>query len=140
MDISGFPSLGIPLNLAEPAYLDHVSSIFCFSLRVCEWNWHLCICPLQLLNYSLYWSSGTIQPLFYLYQVKQVILESGSVSNQGTKESSYSLYNLPHRGEYILSPDPSTLSDHLITTILYVSSSGSWLLIISPSGAESSIR
>ena len=41
-----------------------------------------------------------------------------------------------HRGEYILSPDPSTFSDHLITTIVVVPPYGAWLLIIDPSGAE----
>ena len=59
----------------------------------------------------------------------------GSVPDQGTKESSSSLYNPLHRGESILSPDPSTLSDYLTTTIVDVSHSGAWLLILAPSGA-----
>ena len=139
MGIAGFPYLGIPLNLAEPAYLEHVSSVFLFSLMICERNLPLCIGPLQFLNYSSYWSPGTIQSLFYLDQVKQPILASGSVTDQGTKEWSSYLYNRPHRGEYILYPDPSTLSDHLITTIVDLSTSGAWLLIIVPSGAKSSI-
>ena len=140
MGIAGFPYLGMPLNLAEPAYLEQVSSVFLFYFRVCERNWPLCIGPLQFLNSSLYWSPGTIQSLFYLEQVKQFILASGSVTDQGTKELSSSLYNPPHRGEYILCPELSTFSDHLIITMVDVHPYGAWLLIISPSGAESSIR
>ena len=34
MGIAGFPSLGMPLDLAELTYLEHVSSVFRFSLRV----------------------------------------------------------------------------------------------------------
>ena len=140
MGIAGFPSLGMPLNLAEPAYLEHVFSVFHFSLRFCEQNWPLCIGPLQFLNYSSYWSSGTFQSLFSFDQVKQFILASGSVPDQGTKDLSSSLYNTPHRGESISSQDPSTLYDHLATTIADVSPSGAWLLILAPSGAESSVR
>ena len=128
------------LNLAEPAYLEHVSSVFLFSLRFCERNRPICIDPLQFLNSWSYWSSGTIQSLFTLDQVKQFILASVSFPDQGTRESSSSLYNPPHRGESILSPDPFTLSDYLTNTIVYISPSGAWLLIIAPSGAESSIR
>ena len=140
MGIAGFLSLGMPLNLAEPAYLEHVSSVFIFSCRVCEWNWPVCIGPLQFLNSSLYWSSGTIQSLFSFYQMKEFILSSGSIPDQGTNESSSSLYNSSHRGEYILSPDPSNFSDHLITTVVDVTTSGDWLLIIAPYGDESSVR
>ena len=139
MGIAGFPSLGMPLNLAEPAYLEHVSSVFIFSLRVCERNLPLCICPLQFLDSSSYWSYGTIQLFFTLDQVKQFILASGFVPDQGTKEYFFSLYNQSHGGESILSLDPSNLSDHLTTTIVDVSPSGAWLLILAPSGAESSI-
>ena len=138
MGIAGFPSLGMPLNLAEPAYLEHVSSVFRFSLRVCERNWPLCIGPFQFLNYLLYCSPETIQSFSSLDQVKQFILASGSVPDQGTIPF-YSLYNPPHRGESISSPDPSTLSDHLTTTIVDVSPSGAWLLILAPSEAESSV-
>ena len=46
----------------------------------------------------------------------------------------------PHRGESILSPYPSTLSDHLTTNIVDVSPSGAWLLIIAPYGAGYSIH
>ena len=140
MGIAGFPSLGMPLNLEEPAHLEHVSFVFIFSLRVCERNWPLFIGPLQLLKSSLYWFSGTIQSLSSLDQVKQFILASGSVPDQVAKESSSSLYNPPYRGEYILSPDPSNLSHHLTTAIVDVPTSGAWLLIIAPSGAASSIR
>ena len=68
--------------------------------------------PLQFLNSSSYCTYGTNQSSFTLDQVKQFILESGSVPDQGTKESSSSLYNPPHRGKSISSPNPSTLSDH----------------------------
>ena len=73
-------------------------------------------------------------------QFNQFILAYGSVPDQGTKELYSSLYNPPHRGESILSQDPSTLFDHLTTNMVYVTPSGSWLLIIAPYGAESSIR
>ena len=72
--------------------------------------------------------------------MKQSILASGCIPDQGTKESSFSLYNLPQRGKSILSPDPSTLSDHLTTTMVDVPPYGAWLLIIAPSGDESYIR
>ena len=51
MGIAGFPSIGMPLNLADNEYLEHVSSVFCLSLRVCELNEPLCIGPLQFLNH-----------------------------------------------------------------------------------------
>ena len=38
MGAAGFPSLEIPLNLAEPEYLEHVSYVFLFSFRVCYHN------------------------------------------------------------------------------------------------------
>ena len=56
-----------------------------------------------------------------------------------TSHSASSLNNPPHKGEYLSFPDPSTLSDHLTTTIVDVSPSGAWLIIIAPSGAEYSI-
>ena len=140
MGISGFPFLGITLNLEDPAYSEHISSVYLFSSRVCERNWSLCIVSLQFLNYSLYWSPGTIQWLSSLDQVKQFILAYRSVPGQGTKELSYSLYNFPHRGESIFSKDPSTFSDHLTTTMVDSPPSWAWLLIITPYGAKSSIR
>ena len=139
MVISGFNSLGMPLNLTGPAYLEHVSSVFLFSFRVCEGNWPLCIGPFQFLNSSLYWSPGTIQSLFSLEQVEQLILSYGYVPDQGTKELSSSLYNPPHRVEYIFPPEPSTFSDQLITRILDVSPYGAWLVIIAHYGIESFI-
>ena len=93
----------------------------------------------KFLNSSSYWSSGTIQSLFSLDQMKQFILASGSVPDQGTNESSSSLYNPPHRGESISSPDPYTLSEHLTNTIVDVSPSGARLLILPPSGAKLSV-
>ena len=140
MGFSGFPYLGMPLNLAEPVYSEHVSSVFLFSFRVCDHNRLLCIYPLQLLNSSLYWSHGTIQSLISFHQVKQFILASGYVTDQGTKESSSSLYNTPHRGEYILYPDPYNFSDYLINNMVDFPSSGAWLVTIDTSRAESYIR
>ena len=93
----------------------------------------------QLLNSSLYWSSGTIQSFSSLDQVKQFILAYGSVTDQKTKELSSSLYNPSHRGGFILSPYPSTFSDHLTTTMVNIPPSGAWLLIIAPFGAKYSI-
>ena len=61
MGIDGFLYLGIPLNLTEPAYLEHVSSVFLISLRFCWRNWTLLIGPFQLLNSSLYWSPRTTE-------------------------------------------------------------------------------
>ena len=136
MSIAGFPYLVILLNLEDPEYLVHVSSVFIFSLRVCDRNWPLCICPLQLLNSSLYWYSGTIQLFSSLDQVKQFILTYGSVPDQVTKEFSSSLYNPPQRDESIFYTDTSTFSDHLITTIADVPSSRSWLLFTAPSESE----
>ena len=140
MGIASFTSLGLPLNLAELAYLEHFSFLIIFSVRVYERKCPLCVGTVQFLISSLYWSLWTIQALSSLDQVKQFILASGSVPDQGTKESPYSLYNPPHRGESILSPYPFTFSDHSTTAMLDVSPSGAWLFIIDPSGAESSIR
>ena len=140
MDISGFPSLGMPLDLTEPAYVEHVLYILLLFFTVCEWNWPLCIVTLHLLNSSLYWPPGNTQSYFSLDQVEQFILEPGSVPDQGAKESSFPLYNPPHRGEYILSPDPSIFSENLITTMVDVYPSRDVLLIIAPSGAKASIR
>ena len=84
MGIACFTSLGMPLNLVEISYLDHVSSIFIFSLNVYDYNWTLCIGPHQFLNSSLYWYPGTIQLSPYLDQVKQFILAYGSIPDQGT--------------------------------------------------------
>ena len=139
MGIDGFHSLEMPLKLAEPAYLYHVSSVFLLSLRFCERNLILCIGPIQFLNSSLYWPSGTIQALSSLEQVNPFILASGSIPDQGNNEFSSSLYNPLHRGESMLSLDPYTLSDHLTTTMVDIHPYGAWLLVIAPSGAEFSI-
>ena len=125
MGISGFTYLGITLNLVEPAYLVHVSSVFLFSLRVCEKNWPLWIGPFRFLNSSLYLSYGTIQSLSSFDQVIKFIFASVYVPNQGTKESSSYLYNPPHKGASIFSPNPSTVYDHFTTTMVDISPSGS---------------
>ena len=137
MGIAGFTSLGIPLNLTGPEYLEHVSSVFIISLRFCWRNLPLLIGPFQFFNYSSYWSSETIQ--CSLDQVKQFILAYGYIPDQGTNESPYSFFNSPHRGASIFSPYPSTLSDHLTTTMIDVPPSGYWWFIIAPSKSKSSI-
>ena len=113
MSITGFTSLGITLNVTEPSYLVNVSSVFIFSLRLCKWNWTLWIGTLQLLNYSLYWSPGTIQPLYFLDQAKQFILEYGSISDQVTIDPWSYLYNSPHSGPYFLASDNFTMTINL---------------------------
>ena len=140
MSIAGFPSLGTPLNLADPDYLEHVSSIFLLYLKFCELNWLLCLGPLRFFNSPLYWSPGTIQSLFSLDQVKRFILVYGSIPGQKNNVLFSSLYHPPYSGESILSPDPSNFSDRLTTNMVDVSHSGPMLLIIAPSGAKSSIR
>ena len=110
-----------------------------FYLRVCRHIWQFFIGNLQFLNSLLYWYTGTIQSLSSLDQVKQFILECGSDPEQVTNVSSSSLHNLPHRGPSIFSPDPPTLYNHFTATMVDVTTSGAWLLIISPSGSESSI-
>ena len=124
MDISGFPYLGMPLNLSEPEYLEHVSSVFRFSLRVCKQNLPLCIGPLQFLNSSSYWSSGTIQSLLSLDQVKQFILTSGSVPDQGIIYSLSSLYNPPHCGPSTLTLGYFIAYDRFIITMIDIAPSG----------------
>ena len=52
--------------------------------------------------------------------MEQLILVSGSVTDQGTKESSSYLYNTPQMSESIFYPEPSTLSEHLTTTMVDV--------------------
>ena len=140
--LDGYCWISFPRNfikLAETSYLDHFSSVFLFPLRVYKRNWPLWIGCCQFLNTSFYWSPDTIESLSSLEQVKQLLLAPGSDPDQETKESSSSLYNPLHRGEYILSPYPSTLSDHFTTTMVDVPASGAWLLIIAPYLAKSSI-
>ena len=139
MGISGFTSIGILLNLIETEYLDNISSIFLFYLRLFWRNWPLLIGPRQLLNSSLYWSSRTIQSLYSLDQVKEFILAYGSVPDQGIIDPWSSLNNPPHSGTSTLTLVPFIASDHYIITMVDIASSGAWLLIIAPSGAEYSI-
>ena len=63
----------------------------------------------------------------------------GSIPDQGTKELSSSLYNPLHKGLSILSTNPYTSSDHITNTMVDIYTSGDWLIIISPFGAEPSI-
>ena len=141
MGISGFPYLVIPLNFTEPAYLENVYSILLFYLRIYKWNWPLWIFHRQSLKYLLHWSPGAIQLLSYLDQVKQIIFSHGYVPYQGPIDLSYCLYNPTHKGAYILSPGPSSFSDHFTTTMVFVdiAPSGAWLLIVASSVSEPSI-
>ena len=77
--------------------------------------------------------------IIFLDQVKQFILASGSIPDQGTKYQSSSLYNTPHNGAYILSSKFYILSHNFITNIVNIYLSGSRLLMFAPSGAEPSI-
>ena len=139
MGIDGFPSLRIPLNLTDTAYLEHVSSVFLISLRFCWRNWPLLIGSFQLLNYSLYWYPKTIQSFPFIDQVKEFILAYGSVPDQGIINPWSSLYNPSHSGPYTLTIGPFIASEHFITTVADISPYGSWFLILYPSGAEYSI-
>ena len=49
------------------------------------------------------------------------------------------LYNTPHSGPPTLTIDLFTVSDHFITAMVDIAPYGTWLLFISPSGAESYI-
>ena len=135
----GFTYLWIPLNFADPAYLVHASSVFIFSLMVCEHNWPLWIGPHQLLNYSLYWFPRVIQYLSSIEQVKQFILSYGSVTCQGTIDLSSYLYNPSYIGSCILYLVPSTLYDHFTTPMIDIAPYGVWILIVATSGSKPSI-
>ena len=50
------------------------------------------------------------------------------------------MYITPHSGPSILTLVPFIASDHFITTMVDISTYGAWLIIIAPSGAESSIH
>ena len=136
MGIAGFYSLGIPLNLTEPAYLEHVSSVFLFSLIFFWRNLPLLKGPRQLFKSSLYWYPSTIQSFSSLDQVKEFILAYGSVTDQLIINPWSSLYNPPHSVPYTLTLGLFIASDHFITTMVNISTSGSWLLILAPSGSE----
>ena len=127
------------LNFPEPAYFVHVSSVFILSLRVYDMNRPLFIGPHQFFTSSFYWSPGKIQSFSSLDQVNLFILASGYVPYQVTKDPSSSLHNPPHKGASILSPKPTTFSDHFITTIVDIYPSGSWLIVFSPYGSKPSI-
>ena len=72
--------------------------------------------------------------------MKEFILESGSIPDQGIIDPWYSLYNTPHSVPSTLTLGPFIASDHFITTMVDFDPFGSWLLIIAPPGVESSIR
>ena len=136
LGLDGYIWISLPKNTIKigRVYIFRAfTSVFLFYLRVCEHNWPLWIGPCQFLNSSLYWYTGIIQSLSSSDPAKQFILESGSIPDLGTKELSSSLYNPLHRGMYKLSEDPSTLSNHLTTTMVHVPPYRAWLLIISPS-------
>ena len=66
-------------------------------------------------------------------------MASGSINDQGIIYPLSSLYNPPHSGPSTLTICPYIESEHFITTMVDIDTSEAWLLIISPSGAESSI-
>ena len=140
MDIAGFTFLGILLNLTGPTYLEHVSSVFLISLIFWWWNWTLLIGPFQLLKFSLYWFPKKIQSFSSVDQAKESILASGSVTNQGIIDPLSSLYNPPNCGPSTITLGYFIASNHFITTMVNIAPSGAWLIILAPSGSESSIR
>ena len=140
MGIAGFPYLGIPLNLTEPAYLEHVSSVFLISLRICWRNWPLLIDTLQLFKSSFYWSPRITQLFSFGDQVKEFILASRSDPDQVILYPLSSLYKPPHSVPFTLTLGPFIAYDHSITTMVNITPSRAWLLFLAPSGAESSIH
>ena len=139
MGITGFPSLGIPLNCIYPENLKHVLSVLLFFLRVCERNWPLWISPYQLLKSSFYLFPWKIQPLSSLKQLNKFILEYGSIPDQVTVYLPPYLHNPPNTGAYILYTVPSNLSDHLTTSMEYIATIGIWMVIVAPYVAKLSI-
>ena len=91
---------------------------------------------LDFFNILSYWSPGITQLLPLLDQVKPLILAYGSIPDQVTIYQSYSLYNLPHSGPYNLTLSTSTSYDHFTTTMVDISLSGAWLIIVAPSLPE----
>ena len=71
--------------------------------------------------------------------MKELILESGSIPEQGIINPLSSLYNPPHSGTSTLTIVPFIASEHFITTMIDIAPSEAWLFIIAPSGAKYSI-
>ena len=55
-----------------------------------------------------------------------------SATNQVTIDPSSSLYNMSHKGVYILSPNPYTFYDHFKSTMVYIVPYGALFLIFDP--------
>ena len=66
-----------------------------------------------MLTSSFYWYYVIIQYVSSLYQVKEFILLFIYITKQVNIDYFYSFCNMLHTGASILSPDPSTLCDHL---------------------------
>ena len=96
----------------------------------------------QFLSSLLSYLSEVIKLLSFSYQVKKFILAYGSVPDQGTIHLFFSLYNPPHKGAYILYPDPSSTSEIFKTVMVCVDMdpSISGLTVVAPSGAVTSTR
>ena len=116
--------------------LERFLYVILFLLRACVRKWLLLIYPCQFWNILLYWPPGIIQSLLILDQVKQFILASGYVTDEGTIYPWSSLHNTPHSGTYTLTIGPSIESGHLKINMVDIAPSGAWLIIVSPSGYE----
>ena len=120
MGIYGFTSLVIPLKLAEPENFEHVFCVVILSLRACSWHWPFWRGPRHFLNFLLYWSPEKIHSFFFLDQVNQLVLISGSVIDQGTICPPLWLCYPTYRVVSISSSHPITSSEHLITNMVHV--------------------
>ena len=79
----------------------------------------------QLLKFLLYWFPKKIQSFSSVDQVKEFVLESGSVPDQEIIGSLSSLYNPPHCGPSTLTLCPFIEPEHFITAIVNIAPSGS---------------
>ena len=110
----------------------HVPSIIIFFLMVCERNGQLWKVSQQFLKYSFYWFPGIIQSCSSLEQVKQFILTSGSIPDQGIIHPSYFLYFITQSEPYNLFNGPFISYDHFTMTTIFgdIAPYGAWLLIV----------
>ena len=73
-----------------------------------------------ILNLLLYWTPEKIQLLYFLDQVNQFIVESGSINDQETLYSYFCWYDPMHMGVTISSLDQLNDNNHLIPTTVFV--------------------
>ena len=94
-----------------------------------------------MLSSLLYWYSVMIQYESSLEEVKEFILVFRYITKQVTINYFYSFCNMLHNGASIISPDPSTLCDHLKNTMSWpdIALSEYGLLIVYPYVVKCSI-